>query len=102
MAMDHFLEEVVVKKERTMNEILYVLSMVVVVISGVMGLISLEMLMVSFSVGGLLLTVVNIGVAVVLFLSADGCGRSTSTPSPTAAWISPWCSITRSARAWAA
>lgn len=68
MAMDHFLEEVVVKKERTMNEVLYVLSMVVVIVSGLMGLISLQMLMVSFSVGGLMLTVVNIGVAVLLFL----------------------------------
>ena len=69
--MDRFLEEVVKKHNRTMEEVLYVLSLVMMVVFGVMGFLSLQMLMVAFDVPTLLSTVLLIGMAVYLFFYRD-------------------------------
>ena len=69
--MDRFLEEVVKKRNRTMEEVLYVLSLVMMVVFGVMGFLSLQMLMVAFDVPTLLSTVLLIGMAVYLFFYRD-------------------------------
>lgn len=69
--MDRFLEEVVKKHKRTMEEVLYVLSLVMMVVFGVMGFLSLQMLMVAFDVPTLLSTVLLIGMAVYLFFYRD-------------------------------
>lgn len=69
--MDRFLEEVVKKRKRTMEEVLYVLSLVMMVVFGVMGFLSLQMLMVAFDVPTLLSTVLLIGMAVYLFFYRD-------------------------------
>lgn len=69
--MDRFLEEVVKKRKRTMEEVLYVLSLVMMVVFGVMGFLSLQMLMVAFDVPTLVSTVLLIGMAVYLFFYRD-------------------------------
>lgn len=69
--MDRFLEEVVKKRNRTMEEVLYVLSLVMMVVFGLMGFMSLQMLMVAFDVPTLLSTVLLIGMAVYLFFYRD-------------------------------
>ena len=70
--MDRFLEEIVVKKNKALNEILFVLSMVVMILSALMGLFNLQFLFYAFSVPQLVVTLINIGIAVVLFLIMVG------------------------------
>ena len=65
--MDHFMEEVVVKHNRTFDDILYVLSWIMLVIFGLM----LQTLLYQFSVPALIETVIFIGGAVLLFLFKD-------------------------------
>ena len=43
--MDHFMEEVVVKHNRTFDDILYVLSWIMLVIFGLFGLLMLQTLL---------------------------------------------------------
>ena len=69
--MDRFLEEIVVKKNKTGNEILFYLSMVVMVLSGILALFLLNVLFMNFSIPALIETLVFAGVAVVLFLFRD-------------------------------
>ena len=69
--MDHFMEEVVVKHNRTFDDILYVLSWIMLVIFGLFGLLMLQSLLYQFSVPALIETVIFIGGAVLLFLFKD-------------------------------
>ncbi len=69
--MDRFLEEVVKKHSRGVNEILYYLSWIVLVLSGLMGFMMLSSLMYGFTVGGLVITAVFLGIAVYLFFNND-------------------------------
>ena len=46
--MDRFLEEIVVKKNRTVNEILFVLSMVVMILTALYAVMMLQMLFYAF------------------------------------------------------
>lgn len=69
--MDRFLEEIVVKKNKTANEILFVLSMIVMVLSGLYAVMMLNVLVYSFTVPGLIMTLLSAGIAVVLFLFRD-------------------------------
>ena len=69
--MDHFKEEVVVARNNLLGNILYVLCWVFIVVSGLYGMLMLQMLMFSFNVGTILLTVMSIGAAVLLFLVKD-------------------------------
>lgn len=66
--MDHFLEEIVVKKNRTVNEMLYVLSMVVMVIAAIYAMMMLQMLFLDFDWFTLVTVVLSAGIAVLLFL----------------------------------
>ena len=66
--MDRFLEEIVVKKNRTVNEILFVLSMVVMILTALYAVMMLQMLFYAFSVAALIVVLVNAGIAVALFL----------------------------------
>ncbi len=52
--MDHFMEEVVVKHNRTFDDILYVLSWIMLVIFGLFGLLMLQSLMYQFCVPALI------------------------------------------------
>ncbi|MDD3334155.1 MAG: hypothetical protein PHI98_01440 [Eubacteriales bacterium] len=69
--MDHFMEEVVVKKGRTMDDILYILSNIIMVISAIFAMMMLQPLLMSFSVFGLILVLLFAGTAVLLFLFRD-------------------------------
>lgn len=75
MTMDHFLEEVVVKKNNTLNRILYLLSWVVIVVSGAVAMWGLQIVLYSFSTGfdvfSLVVTLVSAGVAVYTFMFHD-------------------------------
>ena len=69
--MDRFMEQVVVKKQRGLNEVLYVLAMISMVLFALLGMMYLQMLFYAFSVPQLVVTLINIGIAVVLFLFRD-------------------------------
>lgn len=69
--MDHFKEEVVIARNNLLSNILYMLCWVFIVISGLYGMLMLQMLMFSFNVGTVLVTVLSIGAAVLLFLKKD-------------------------------
>lgn len=69
--MDRFMEEVVVKKQRGLNELLFVLSMVAMVVLGLVAMFMLQMLFMQFSIQLLLITVISAGGAVLLFLFRD-------------------------------
>ena len=69
--MDHFKEEVVVARNSLLNNVLYMLCWVLIVVFGLYGMLMLQMLMFAFSVGTILLTVLSIGAAVLLFFVKD-------------------------------
>lgn len=66
--MDHFYEQIVVKKSKTMQDVLYACATVIMVISGIFGLFTLQSLFYNFHllvfINGLLFA----GLAVLLFL----------------------------------
>lgn len=70
--MDHFMEEVVVKKNKVFSEILYVLANIMMVLFALLGVMMLNALfMGGFSVVALIETLVMVGLAVLLFLRRD-------------------------------
>ena len=69
--MDHFMEEVVVKRNRGMSSVLYVLANVVMVISAILGFMYVQVLFAQFNVFGLIQTLAMLGIAVLLFLRRD-------------------------------
>ena len=69
--MDHFMEEVVVKRNRAVQNILYVAANIVMVICALFALLGLQLIFVQFSVLALVELLAYIGVAVFLFLRRD-------------------------------
>lgn len=69
--MDRFMEEVVVKKQRGLEEVMYVLSAVLMVVMAILGFMTMQTLFIQFDLFTLLLTVVNLGGAFLLFLFRD-------------------------------
>lgn len=69
--MDHFMEEVVVKRNRAMSNIPYVLANVIMVVSALLGIMYLNLLFMDFDVFALIQTLVMIAIAVLLFLRRD-------------------------------
>ena len=69
--MDHFMEEVVVKHNRGVENALYILSNIVMVLSALWALMCIQMLFMQFSIYGLIEALVTAGVAVLLFLRRD-------------------------------
>jgi len=69
--MDHFMEEVVVKRNRAMQSIAHIFASITMIISAIMGFFLLQVLFASFTVFTLVATVVFLGVAVLLFLFRD-------------------------------
>lgn len=69
--MDHFHEEVVIKRNRVLNDILYMLSNVVMVISAVLAFMMLSSLLGNFSLFTLAFVLVNGAIAFLLFLYRD-------------------------------
>lgn len=69
--MDHFHEEVVIKRNRVLNDILYMLSNVVMVISALLAFMMLSSLLGNFSLFTLAFVLVNGAIAFLLFLYRD-------------------------------
>jgi len=69
--MDRFLEMVVVKHQRMMNEVLYYLTAVVMVVSAIIAMFMLQVLMYGFEVFTLVLALLNAAIAVALFFTRD-------------------------------
>ena len=75
MAMDHFLEEVVVKRNNGLNRVLYARSWLLIVFGGISAAWGINVVMYSFSQGfdfvSLIFTLVTGGIAVYTFLFHD-------------------------------
>ncbi|NLO86096.1 MAG: hypothetical protein GX096_11835 [Clostridiales bacterium] len=69
--MDHFMEEVVVKQRRGLNEVLYMLSNVMMVVMALFGMMLISLLFGEFNVIVLVLTLLMLGGAAFLFLRKD-------------------------------
>ncbi len=69
--MDRFLEEVVKKHKRGLDEALYYLSWVMMIVFGVIGFMMLQTLMYGFSVPALVITAAFVGMAVYLWFSKE-------------------------------
>ena len=69
--MDHFMEEIVVKKNRALNEVLYILSMIVMILSAIYAMFMVQFLFVAFDVFALITVLLSGTVAVLLFLRRD-------------------------------
>lgn len=66
--MDNFYEQVVIKKNRMVNDIVYYILYVFMIISGILGLLNLQGLIYSFSWIALLYTILVLGSAVLIYL----------------------------------
>ena len=69
--MDHFLEEVVVKRKRGMQSLALVLANIIMVLSAIMGVMYLQIVFMQFNVVVLAITVAFLGIAILLFLFRD-------------------------------
>ena len=71
MPMDHFMEEVVVRKNKGLQDLSYYLATLMMLISALLGFMMLTNLMYAFSIETLIVTVLLLGIAVLLFLRKD-------------------------------
>ncbi|MCH5286255.1 MAG: hypothetical protein J1E43_02445 [Christensenellaceae bacterium] len=69
--MDRFLEEVVIKRQRVMENVLYFLALAMMVVSGVIALMIFSVIFYAFSVPTLVALLFFGGMAVYLFLFRD-------------------------------
>ena len=71
MAMDHFMEEVVVKRNNTINRIVYYLSWIVMAFSALLAAMILGTITMNFNVVSLVTLLVMAGIAIYTFLFHD-------------------------------
>ena len=71
MAMDHFMEEVVVKHRRGAQDTLYYLANIVMVLSALLGFSMVTSLMMGITVETVVMVVCTLGIAVFLYLRKD-------------------------------
>lgn len=69
--MDHFMEEVVVKHNRGVENVLFILANIIMVLSALWALMCIQMLFMQFSIYGLIEALLMAGLAVLLFLRRD-------------------------------
>lgn len=69
--MDHFMEEVVVKRNRAMQNIAHAFATITMVVAALIGIVMVNLLLYEFSIPALIETLVMIGIAVLLFLRRD-------------------------------
>ncbi len=69
--MDHFMEEVVVKKNRALQEMMYYAANIAMVISAILGFMMLQWIFTGFSIQLLVYLLFMIGAALLLFLYRD-------------------------------
>ena len=65
--MDHFLEEVVVKRKPFMQNLAHVFSNIFMIISAIMGVFYLQVIFMQFNIVVLIMTVLFLGMAILLF-----------------------------------
>ncbi len=73
MNMDHFLEEVVIKRKNGINRVMYILSWLILILSGLIAMMSLSGIMGQggFNFYALIMTVVFAGIAVYIYFFHD-------------------------------
>ena len=69
--MDRFLEEVVVKRNRFVNELMYYFSILMMVVCGLLGMMSLSLVMAQPGLETIIPAVLFVGIAVYLFFNFD-------------------------------
>ena len=69
--MDRFLEEVVIKQKRAVDELLYFGSWALMIICGVLGFFFLQVMLTAFSLGTIVPTAILVGIAVYLWFNRD-------------------------------
>lgn len=69
--MDHFMEEVVVKKNHMAQDLLFYLANILMVLAAIFGFMMLQLIFTGFSIPMLVNLVLLIGTAVLLFLYKD-------------------------------
>jgi len=69
--MDHFMEEIVVKKQKGLNEALYYLSAVLMVLFGLIAMFMFSFVFASFSIPTLVILLVSAGSCALIFLRRD-------------------------------
>ncbi len=69
--MDHFREEIVVKKNRGLDEALYYLSVFVMVVMALIAVITFQSIFAGFNLFSIIVFVISAGTAVLLFLKRD-------------------------------
>lgn len=65
--MDHFYEQIVVKRAKGLSDILYIMASFIMVISGIFGIITLQSLLYNFHIISLVYGLFFTGIAVLLF-----------------------------------
>ena len=69
--MDHFMEEVVVKRKPFMQNLAHVFANIFMFISAIMGVFYLQLIFMQFNIVVLIITVLFLGMAILLFLFRD-------------------------------
>ncbi len=69
--MDHFKEEIIVKKNRGLDEVLYFTSVVIMVIMALIAVMQLQLVLAAFNVMSLVVLLISGGIAALLFLRRD-------------------------------
>ena len=69
--MDHFLEEVVVKRKNAVNKILYALSWVIMIFAALIASITLSTLMTNFNLYSVVIILLSAGIAVYTWFFHD-------------------------------
>ncbi len=71
MPMDHFLEEVVIKRRKGLQDAMYYLSTVTMILAAVIGFSMVTSILYNFNVFGLIMALLLCGSAVLLYLRKD-------------------------------
>ena len=66
--MDRFMEQIVVKKNRFLNEMMYIMSFILMVVTGLLAMMSISMIFYNFSIPALIELVILAGSCALLFL----------------------------------
>lgn len=66
--MDRFMEQIVVKKNRFLNEMMYIMSFIMMVVTGLLAMMSISMIFYNFSIPALIELVILAGSCALLFL----------------------------------
>lgn len=69
--MDHFMEEIIVKKQKGLNEVVYYLSAVMMVLFGIIAMFMFSVIFTSFSIPTLVILLISAGSCALIFLRRD-------------------------------